>query len=103
MPISKKTPQFTFADDTPPKPKPPKKDPAQKLLDWLQRWNKPTISIRDIRIYGPRSIKKPEIAISSVEILVAHGWLTPLQTRRRDWRHWQVVRKGPIVHPTVVA
>jgi hypothetical protein len=73
------------------------------LLNWLQRWRKPTVSIRDIRIYGPTSIRNRESAINSVEVLVKHGWLVPTETRRRDWRHWQVVRKGAIVHPTVAA
>ena len=37
----------------------PEKEPAQKpshaqqMLDWLQRWPKPVVRRRDIRIYGP--------------------------------------------------
>ena len=82
--------------------KPPHKDLAQQMLDWLQRWPKPTVSSKEIYQYAPRSIRfDRENAIKTAEILVKHGWLAPLQTRRRDWRQWQVVRKGPIVHPTV--
>ena len=78
--------------------KPP---PAQKLLDWLQRWTKPTLSARDICIYGPNSIRAWESAIDSAEILVKKkGWLVPLTTRRHDMRAWQIVRKH-IIHPTV--
>jgi hypothetical protein len=93
---------FLLADD-PPKEQPRKEpDPAQKLLDWLQRWPKPTITSKDIYQYAPRSIRfDRENAIKTAEILVKHGWLTPLQTHRRDWRQWQIVQKGPIVHPTV--
>jgi hypothetical protein len=80
-----------------------KVDPAQLLLNWLQRWTKNTITAREIRIYGPRSIRDPESVISSVEILVAHGWLVPHKPPRRDMRQWRIVRKGPIVHPTVAA
>src|SRR5262245_44747288 len=87
----------------PPTEKAQKPEPAQLLLNWLQRWRRPTLSIRDVRIYGPRSIRDRESAISSIEILASHGWLAPLQNRQRNWHQWQVVRKGPIVHPTVAA
>jgi len=80
--------------------KPPHKDPAQKLLDWLQHWTKPTISTRDIHIYGPNSIRDRESAINSAQTLVDCGWLIPLKAHRRDMHKWQVVRKT-IVHPNV--
>ena len=73
--------------------------PAQKLLDWLQHWNKPTIRARDICIYGPRP-RDRERAINSAAILVEHGWLTPVQPCRHDSYEWQIIRK-PIIHPTV--
>jgi len=72
-----------------PKPTPTKKEPAQMLLDFLQRWTKPTISSRDIRIYGPTAIRDRESAIRSAQILAAQGWLVPLEARV-----WQVVRKN---------
>jgi len=78
-----------------------KPEPAQLLLNWLQRWSKPTVTAREIRIYGPTSIRDRESVISSVEVLVAHGWLVPHKPPRRDMRQWRIVRKGPIVHPTV--
>ena len=74
--------------------------PAQKLLDWLQHWTKPTVRARDICIYGPNSLRDQERVIDSAEILVKNGWLVPLKTRRHDMRAWQIVRK-PIIHPTV--
>ena len=64
-------------------------DPAQLLLNFLQRWTKPTISSRDIRIYGPKSIRNRESAVRSAQILAAQGWLVPLEARV-----WQVVRKN---------
>jgi len=76
--------------------------PAQKLLDWLQHWTKPTVRARDICIYGPNSLRDRERAIDSAEILVKNGWLVPIKTRRHDMLEWQIVRK-PIVHPTVAA
>ena len=77
-----------------------KVDPAQKLLDWLQHWAKPTVTAREICVYGPNPIRDRESAINSAEILVKNGWLVPIKTRRHDMREWQIVRK-PIIHPTV--
>jgi hypothetical protein len=69
--------------------------PAQRLLYWLQHdWTKPTISARDIYTYGPSSIRDRESAIDLAEILVKHGWLVPIKTRRPDMKKWQIT-KGP--------
>ena len=69
--------------------------PAQKLLHWLQHdWTKPTISARAIYTYGPSSIRDRESAIDLAEILVKHGWLVPIKTRRPDMKKWQIT-KGP--------
>jgi hypothetical protein len=91
---------FLLADDPPPTTKAQKPLRAQKLLDWLQHWSKPTVSTRDICIYGPNSIRNRESAIDAAEILVKEGWLVPNKAHRRDTHKWQVVRK-PIIHPTV--
>jgi len=75
---------------------------AQKMLDWLQRWPKPTVSAKEIYQYAPSSIRfDRENAIKTAEILAKHGWLARLQTRQRNYRIWQIVRKGAIVHPRV--
>ena len=98
---SEKIPRFSFADDTPPKPEPTKKDAAQKLLDWLmQHWPKNTISRRDISNHGPRPIRDRQAAIDAAETLERHGWLTPAPTHRHDRRVWQILRKN-VVRPTV--
>ena len=55
--------------------------PAQKLLDWLQRWSKPTVSARDICIYGPNAIRDRQERSTSAE-MVKNGWLVPIKTRR---------------------
>jgi hypothetical protein len=78
----------------------PHKDPAQKLLDWLQHWAKPTVCTREILIYGPSCTRNRENAINAAEVLVRHGWLVPSKLHRRDMHKWQIVRK-PIVHPTI--
>jgi hypothetical protein len=80
-----------------------KVQPAQALLDWLQQDQTRTfISARDICRLGPGQIRKRECALDSAKILVEHGWLIPLETRRDDMRWWQIVRK-PILCPTVAA
>ena len=83
---------------------PPHKAPtrAQKLLNWLQHWPNPTISVRDICVYGPNSLRDKKIATISAEVLVEFGWLVPQKARRYDQRVWQIARK-PIVGPTVAA
>jgi hypothetical protein len=91
---------YLLANDPTPAQKTQKPAPAQKLLDWLQRWNKPTICAREILIYGPRSTRKRKDANDATEILVKHGWLVPTKTKQRDWRRWQIVRQ-PIIHPTI--
>jgi hypothetical protein len=70
-------------------------------LDWLQRWERPTVRIRDIRVHGPgRAIRNRKSAISTAEILVKTGWLIPLGSRRHDGGEWRIVRRA-IVHPIV--
>jgi len=93
---------FLFAE---PESKPTKKEtqeisPAQKLLDWLQRWGKPTVCVGDIRVWGPASLRTREKAISAATVLVGGGWLTPVWQRRYDAHVWRIVRK-PIVQPKV--
>jgi len=73
---------------------------AQKLLDWLLKWPKPTVRMNEILVFGPRSMRKRQIAITAAEVLVEHQWLTQLQTRRPDMIEWQITRR-PIVHPTI--
>jgi len=86
----------------PPPEEKTKPDHAQRMLDWLQRWPKPTINSKEIYQYAPYSIRSDrEIAIKTAEILTKHGWLVPLPTRRRNERHWRVIRKEPILHPKV--
>src|SRR6476620_12806493 len=59
-----------------------KLQPAQTLLTWLQcHWNKPTISEREIRIFGPRCCRDRETASESAEVLVRHNWLNPVSVR----------------------
>jgi hypothetical protein len=81
----------------PPIEKAQKPSPAQKLLDWLQRWNKPTITMRDVHIYGPRPLKGRKNVVAAAEVLVQNGWLKPAKTWRHDMHAWKIVRRPPIV------
>jgi hypothetical protein len=74
----------------------------QKLHEWLQHWGKPIVTLRDICRLGPNSSRKRKRAIGLAEILVGHGWLIPVKTRRRDMKEWQIVR-GLGGYPTVAA
>ena len=73
---------------------------AQKLLDWLQRWDRPTVCRRDVRIYGPSSVRDRKSMLSAAETLVRYGWLVPIDPGRYDGHKWRIVRK-PVVRPTV--
>ena len=84
-----------------PTPK-PKASPAQKLLDWLLRWDKPVVRVRDIRVYGPYALRNQKSVTDSAEVLVKSGWLIPLQTRQYNGHKWRIVRK-PIADPSIVA
>jgi len=68
--------------------------PAQKLLDWLQRWNKDFVSARDIRVYGPTTIRNQKDAVATARILVRNGQLTPIYSgSRQPYLHkWRIVR-----------
>ena len=100
---SEKNSQFLFADEpAPQKTAKPEKDHAQKLLDWLQRWSKDTVCVRDIRVYGPNPIRDTKEAINAAKILVKYGWLTPIWAHQKDVHEWRIIRKL-IVNPKVAA
>jgi hypothetical protein len=83
-------------------PVPNKKlEPAQQMLDWIQRWPKDTICIRDVRQYGPGSLRNPTSVIGAAEVLVKTGWLEPAESHRYDMRKWRVIRRPSIVAPKV--
>jgi hypothetical protein len=72
--------------------------PAERLMAWLPRWHKATISVRTVRLYGPNSLRNPKIASAAIEVLAGFGWLVPIEGRRHDSKWWEIVR-GP--DPTV--
>ena len=97
-----KSETFLFAE---PEPKPTEKahknEPAQKLLDWLQRWGKDTVCVRDVHIYGPHSLKGQKNIVAAAKVLVKNGWIAPIRLRRYDANKWQVLRRPPIIAPNV--
>jgi hypothetical protein len=87
-----------------PKPARSQEPPAQRLMAWLPRWPKATISVRDVRLYGPNSLRDPEIAADAIEVLAGYGWLVPVMTRQHNMNWWQIVRgRDPAVASRGVA
>jgi hypothetical protein len=68
--------------------------PAQRLMAWLPRWPKATISVRDVRLYGPNSLRDPKIAADAIEVLASYGWLAPVEGRQHNSKWWEIAR-GP--------
>ena len=66
---------------------------VERFLDWLvNRWTKPTVTARDICIYGPRP-RSLKTAVSLAQTLVDRGWLARIETDRHDKREWRIVAK----------
>ena len=61
-------------------------------MAWLPRWPKATISVRDVRLYGPNCLRDPKIAGDAIEVLAGFGWLVPVMTRQHNMEWWQIVR-----------
>jgi hypothetical protein len=72
---------------------------AQRVLDFLQRWNKDTVAERDLRNFGPHP-RDRKSARASAGILVESGWLQPVQARQYNAQAWRIIRK-PIVRPVL--
>jgi hypothetical protein len=66
--------------------------PAQRLMAWLPRWPKATISVREIRVYGPNSLRDPKIAADAIEVLAGYGWLVPVMAPAYNQKWWEIVR-----------
>jgi hypothetical protein len=78
--------------------KQPSKEPAQRLLTWLPRWPRDTITARQIRNYSP--LRNRGEAISAAEVLVANGFLAATRAQRPNTYAWRIIRKN-ILNPTV--
>src|SRR5262245_38702175 len=72
----------------------PKSHPNEKLLAWIVNyWPKTTITLRDIRAYGPNSVRDPADILSLTKTLTECGWLTPVKAWRRDMKRWRIMRE----------
>ena len=74
------------------RPKRAQVPPAERLMAWLPRWHKATISVRDARLYGPNSLRDPKLAADAIAVLAGFGWLVPVMTRQHNMEWWQIVR-----------
>lgn len=52
---------------------------AQKLLDWWQRRDDPTLHLAKIYQYGPPDLRTAKAAKEAVKALVEHGWVERLE------------------------
>jgi hypothetical protein len=86
--------KFSFADEPPPPITKNKDNPAQRLLTWLPRWPRDTITVRQIRNYSP--VRDRNEAINAAEVLVANGWLTSTKAQRPDTYAWKILRKNTL-------
>jgi hypothetical protein len=72
---------------------------AQRVLDFVLRWPRPSIAATDLMTYGPRPRQNAEETLRIASILEKHGWLTRIPTPRKDQNHWNIVRQHSVVHP----
>src|SRR5262245_6694820 len=68
--------------------------PLERLQKFIRRWRKPTIRLREICIFGPKSDRNRQTVLNLVQELVEQGWLTPIATNRRNVQKWKIVPKG---------
>jgi hypothetical protein len=75
--------------------------PAQRLMAWLPHWRKPTISVRDVRLYGPNSLRNTNIATDAIEVLAGYGWLVPVMAPAYNQKWWEIIRapEQPVAAP----
>ena len=88
--------QFSVADEPPPPITQNKDNPAQRLWTWLPRWPRDTITVRQIRVYGPYNLRDRRSAIDAAEVLVANGWLKAIKASRSDTYAWKILRKNTL-------
>ena len=64
----------------------------ERLLNWLvNNWPRDTITLRQLRIYGPNPLRNETKAILELaQDLCQRGWLRPLVPRRHDTRAWKI-------------
>jgi len=74
------------------------KTPAQRLLTWLPRWPRDTITVRQLRNYSP--LRNRGEAVSAAEVLVSNGFLAATRAQRPNTYAWRIIRKN-ILNPTV--
>jgi hypothetical protein len=68
--------------------------PSEKLLSWLIHfWPGESITLRDVRAFGPNCARDPVDAVRLTQALTEFGWLKPAPVHRRDMRRWTIVRE----------
>jgi hypothetical protein len=68
---------------------------AERLRVWLlTKWEKELVSLPDIYPRGPYALRTADAARAAVGVLVAHGWLVPVEPQpgMKAKEIWRVVR-----------
>lgn len=69
--------------------------PAGRLLQWiLNFWDEPTISLREIRIYGPHATRNRKGAMDVAETLAHQGWFLPIRGPQCRSKIWRILREN---------
>jgi hypothetical protein len=76
---------------------------AQKMLDFVLRWPRPSIATTDLMTYGPKPRQNAEETLRLATILEKHGWLAPKKMPRKDQHHWNIIRQHPTVRPELTS
>jgi hypothetical protein len=77
--------------------------PPQALLNFLQRWPRDLICLRDLRIFGPRMVRAEQSVIdSSIALLIRHSHLAVAPSHRRDRHVWKIIRR-PVASPIITS
>jgi|SRR6516225_8584905 len=73
-------------------------DYAQRMLDFILRWPRPSIATTDLMTYGPNPRQNAEETLKLATLLERQGWLTKKDMPKKNMKHWTINRK-PFVHP----
>jgi hypothetical protein len=71
-----------------------KSQSIERLLNWLtSNWREPTITARQIRLYGPYPLRNEKKAtLDLMQGLVERGWICSVKPKRHDSREWKIGR-----------
>src|SRR5215475_7489470 len=68
----------------------------ERLLSWLvNNWPQDTITLRQLRIYGPNPLRNETKAILGLaQDLCTRGWISPIKAQRCDSKVWKIAPRS---------